>query len=120
MIQEKRILSLIVLSILILTSCKPDTKRTSTIDPQSSTSVSVQQQAAVRKRVNVINNLNQPLPKDPLDKERIRVASEWLDAAEDVARKSHFKDAQNIATFIRANGIISKPYRQDLLVTIGF
>ena len=59
------------------------------------------------------------MPNDPFDKERMHIAAEWLDAMQYGADKSGLKEAQNIATFVRANGVISKPH-QDLLVTIGF
>ncbi len=93
----------IVLSITILIGCKPTAKRQESTD----------------KRINVINNLNAPLPKDPFDKERLRIAGEWLDDLQSVTQKSGIRAAQNIAEFIRANGVISKPY-QDGLVTLGF
>lgn len=126
MIKRQIIISSIVLSISILSGCKPDAKRIS--KPNVSTTQSAVQksghqaeksQARVVKRVNVINNLNMPIPQDASDKERMRIAVEWLDAAQNVAQRSRLPEAQGIAAFIRANGIISKPH-QDLLLTIGF
>lgn len=121
MIRKKFIASSVVLFIMILAGCKQTAKRIPSSDTQSKQSAFVQAEStkSISKHVNVTYNANVSLPKDPFDKERIRIASEWLDAAWDIANKSQLKEAQSIATFIRANGVISKPY-QDLLVTIGF
>src|SRR3989338_8084848 len=115
-------ISSFVLFITIVAGCKPSAKHSSKGVSQSSPSVSVQQKQPHKtgeKRVNIVHNLNVQVPNDPSDKERMRIAEDWLYAIQDVAKKSGLKEAQNIATFIRANGVISKPH-QDLLVTIGF
>ena len=115
-------ISSFVLFITLVAGCKPSAKHSSKGVSQSSPSVSVQQKQPHKtgeKRVNIVHNLNVQVPNDPSDKERMRIAEDWLYAIQDVAKKSGLKEAQNDdPEMIRCNAI-RKPH-QDLLVTIGF